>query len=183
MVPDPRLRLSDAERERFVEQLHSAVGEGRLTLDEFEERVGKILAASTYEAALPYLADLPAAETAPREVELRARSSGMKRLGRWRVPRRLLLDTQSASVKLDFTESVLDSRVVDIQLDARSSSITLVMPPDGSVDITNVDMFSSSSRVKVGLEPGAGLHVRVNGRLKSSGLTVRHRRRFLRWHW
>ncbi|MBT8227290.1 MAG: DUF1707 domain-containing protein [Dactylosporangium sp.] len=35
--------MSDADRERMVERLQVAAGEGRLTLDEFQERVGGVL--------------------------------------------------------------------------------------------------------------------------------------------
>ena len=44
--PTPIL-VSDAERERSVALLRLAVGEGRLTLEEFSERVGLACAART----------------------------------------------------------------------------------------------------------------------------------------
>ncbi len=62
-TPDLRtsdLRASDAERERTAEVLHEAAGEGRLTLDELEERLAAAYAAR-YRHELPALtADLPA---------------------------------------------------------------------------------------------------------------------------
>ena len=41
----PEVRLSHAEREAYVERLKTAQDEGRITLDEFEERVGRVYAA------------------------------------------------------------------------------------------------------------------------------------------
>jgi hypothetical protein len=55
-----RLRASDAEREEVAEQLRTAMGEGRLTLDEGEQRLVAAYAA-THRDELPALtADLPA---------------------------------------------------------------------------------------------------------------------------
>ena len=41
------LRASDAEREAVVGRLNTAVGEGRLTLDEFSTRLGNAYEATT----------------------------------------------------------------------------------------------------------------------------------------
>lgn len=59
-VARPGLRVNDADRERVAEQIRTAVGEGRLTLVEAEERQ-----AAAYEARVvadldPLVADLPA---------------------------------------------------------------------------------------------------------------------------
>ncbi len=57
----PDVRASDAERERTAETLHAAAGEGRLSLEELEERLTAAYAAR-YRHELPALtADLPAA--------------------------------------------------------------------------------------------------------------------------
>ncbi len=184
LVPDPQVRLSDADRERFVERLHQAVGEGRLTLAEFEDRVDKVLAAQTYQAVRPYVADLPGAPEPARDVvELRARSSSLKRKGQWRVPRRLVVTTQSSSVKLDFTETVIPGPGVEVVMDTRSSSLTLVLPRGATTDTEDLEMVSSSARDRVGAGPGTGPHFRVYGRVKSSSLTLRYRRHFLFWTW
>jgi hypothetical protein len=55
-----RLRASDAERERIIEALRRHTADGRLTLEEFEERVGEALAATTRDDLGPVLRDLPA---------------------------------------------------------------------------------------------------------------------------
>jgi Domain of unknown function (DUF1707) len=55
----PRLRAGDKERQRVVEQLGKHLGEGRLTVEEFDERVLQAHA-SVYLDELPALtADLP----------------------------------------------------------------------------------------------------------------------------
>jgi hypothetical protein len=53
------VRLSDAEREQLVDALGRHAAEGRLELDELEQRVGRVYEASSREEAAAALADLP----------------------------------------------------------------------------------------------------------------------------
>src|SRR5215468_4048609 len=63
----PQVRVSDAERDAVVARLNDATGEGRLTLEEYTERVGAALAAKTRADLDMLLADLPAhPSTQPR---------------------------------------------------------------------------------------------------------------------
>jgi uncharacterized protein DUF1707 len=56
------VRASHAERAATVERLHAALGEGRLELDETEERVAAAYGSSYRSDLVALLADLPAAE-------------------------------------------------------------------------------------------------------------------------
>jgi hypothetical protein len=56
-----KLRASDADREHVADRLRTAVTEGRITHDEFEERLHQALSALTYGQLDPLLADLPVA--------------------------------------------------------------------------------------------------------------------------
>jgi hypothetical protein len=67
-VPDPNVRASDADRERIVEQLRQHTADGRLTMDEFEQRMSAAYAARTYGELAELTRDLP--------VDLGARSRG-----------------------------------------------------------------------------------------------------------
>jgi len=55
----PVVRASDAEREETVTRLQTAVGEGRIDLDEFGQRVDAAYAATTTDELDALLADLP----------------------------------------------------------------------------------------------------------------------------
>ena len=55
----PVVRASDAEREATVTRLQTAVGEGRIDLDEFGQRVDAAYAATTTDELDALLADLP----------------------------------------------------------------------------------------------------------------------------
>ena len=56
----PQVRVSDAERAAAVSRLQTALGEGRLDLDEFGDRAGAAWAATTTGELDLLLADLPA---------------------------------------------------------------------------------------------------------------------------
>lgn len=69
-------RASDAERQAVVDQLRAATGAGRLSLDEFSERVGVAWAARTQGDLEPLLADLPAEPTMQTVGDVAVRSGG-----------------------------------------------------------------------------------------------------------
>lgn len=78
-MPAGQLRASDAERDRVIELLRRHAADGRLTMDEFEERVGEVLAATTRDDLRPPLRDLPALAPAERSAPPPARRT-------WRPP-------------------------------------------------------------------------------------------------
>ncbi len=57
-MPEP-IRASDADREAAIERLSRALAQGRLTMDEFEERVAKACEARTMAELTPLTRDLP----------------------------------------------------------------------------------------------------------------------------
>lgn len=56
----PPLRISDHERQEFVDELTRHCAEGRITFDELDERVAKAWEARTQAELQPLAADLPA---------------------------------------------------------------------------------------------------------------------------
>jgi len=58
-VTEPHLRASDADRERVVTALERHVAAGRLTLDEYAQRVSGVLAAVTHGELAALTRDLP----------------------------------------------------------------------------------------------------------------------------
>ena len=61
---DQGLRASDDDRMRVVADLERHTAAGRLTLDEFSERVAKALAAPTHAELTAVTSDLPAQQPA-----------------------------------------------------------------------------------------------------------------------
>ena len=68
-VPEPidprQLRVSDSERDQVAERLREAAGEGRLGLDELEDRITAVYTAKTYAELEPITRDLPVAGARP----------------------------------------------------------------------------------------------------------------------
>jgi hypothetical protein len=56
---EPRMRAGDADRSKVVETLGRHLGEGRLTVAEFDERTARAHAAVYLDQLPPLLADLP----------------------------------------------------------------------------------------------------------------------------
>ena len=56
----PTMRAASADRERAVDVLKAGFAEGRLTQDEYNERMGRAYAARTYAELMALTADLPA---------------------------------------------------------------------------------------------------------------------------
>ncbi len=57
-MPEP-IRASDADREAAIERLARSFAQGRLTMDEFEERVAKACEARTVAELNSLIRDLP----------------------------------------------------------------------------------------------------------------------------
>lgn len=147
---DPRagrrasMRASDADREAVVELLREATADGRLGMDEIDDRLTAAYAARTFGDLDGVTRDLvvtPAQEVPGRTVavppthvppaeplRLVAVVEDVKREGRWEVPERMVVTAQVADVKLDFTEAVLAAPVVQIAAWANVGSVILLVP-------------------------------------------------------
>jgi hypothetical protein len=71
-VRDPEVRASQDERERVVDRLRTHAGEGRLELDELEQRVEAALSARTRGELTALVRDLPRLPSSPRDRRTRA---------------------------------------------------------------------------------------------------------------
>lgn len=60
-----QMRASDQDRQQVVDRLRGAVADGRLQMDEFEQRMAQAYQAVTYGDLDPLCADLPAPAQAP----------------------------------------------------------------------------------------------------------------------
>jgi hypothetical protein len=198
MVPDRReLRASHEERDQVVERLTVAAGDGRLTADELDERLGAALTARTHGELAALLADLPdagpawaagVADAAAKDVSrIVVDSASAKRDGGWVVPRRLEIESRSGSVVLDFTQAVIAVPTLEIEVAVRSGSVTLLVPPDVVADVDDVAVRSGSVRHQARPEPVTPVRLRIQmtGEVHSGSLTIRPprppRRGFWQW--
>src|SRR5919202_7133873 len=66
-MPDPNLRAADSDRQAVAAALGRHLSDGRLTVEEYDERLAKAYAARTYGDLDGLVADLPRS-TPPRPV-------------------------------------------------------------------------------------------------------------------
>jgi hypothetical protein len=185
LVPDASLLMGDADRERVVARLNSAVVEGRLTFVEFEERVAGVLAARTFGDVLPYLEGLPAVPLSPApaaRAEVALRGSALRRRGRWVVPARLRIEAVGSTVLLDFTEAVISTPIVELDLVLRGSTVRLTVPVGSSVDVGGVSLIGGSAKARRLAEhqTGTGTHFVITGEARGSTIRARTLRQ---WSW
>jgi hypothetical protein len=187
------LRASHSDRDAVVEQLRVAAGDGRLTSDELDERLERALTARTYQELAALTADLPAAgapagpviPVEARELaQIKVTSGHAGRDGRWIVPQRMECGVTSGSIKLDFTQAVLTGRVLRIDADVRSGSLSLITRPGIVVEAEDVTIGSGSVKIRAPWDPAVPevLRIEVAGRVRSGSITARPPRRSF-WQW
>jgi hypothetical protein len=193
-VPQSELRASHADRDRVVEMLRVAAGDGRLTADELDQRLELALTARTYSELAVLTTDLPAAPGTPPAVRAEAKdlikidcgSGSAKRDGQWVVPQRIDVRVTSGSVKLDLTKAVITSPVLRLDADVKSGSLTVVTKPGILVDTDDVAVRSGSVKVRTHHDAGTDvppvLRVLVSGKVASGSLSARPPRRSF-WQW
>jgi len=145
--PDPR--TSHADRDRVVDVLRIAAGDGYLTAAELDERLEAALSARTVSELSALTADLPAVSattgTAVAEVKDVVRieqvhSAAIERVGRWVVPRRLELAVQWCDVTLDFTQAVITQDTLRIDMNMAGKTLTLITRPGIVVDTDGLQL-------------------------------------------
>jgi DUF1707 SHOCT-like domain len=170
----PQMRASDADRDRVMDVLRVAAGEGRLTPDDLDERLEAALSARTFGDLAALTADLvaapPGVAMAQAEDVLRIdqRGGSVRRTGRWMVPRRLELRSSWCDVWLDFTDAVITHDTLRIDLNMRGGSLVLLAGPGLVVDVDSLTLRYADFKVHPGSEPGAPVVLRVQlaGRMR-----------------
>ncbi|GLX18320.1 DUF1707 SHOCT-like domain-containing protein [Streptomyces lavendulae] len=194
----PALRASDADRERVVDRLRDAVAEGRLDMEEFEERLEAAYTSRTYAELEPLTRDLPAAagSTSPSPVAPSpapssawpdriggtgtsatavAVMSGFQRKGRWTVPARFNAVAIWGGGELDLREADFAEREVVITCVAVMGGIEITVPPGVEVDVRGIGIMGAFDQGKSQdnrPEPGAP-RVVVNGLAFWGGVAVK----------
>jgi class 3 adenylate cyclase len=184
----PAVRISDADRERVVETLRRHTAEGRLTLDEFAERVGTVFDARTEHELEVVLSDLPVDQPAlptPAEKESRRRRAvrwtvgvmgAGDQKGRWRVEGETNAVAFMGGVCLDLRQAEIEGPEVVITAVAFMGGIDVIVPDGVEVVMTGFAfMGGRDNRVRGNPLPGTPL-IRVRGFAFMGGITVRTRK-------
>src|SRR5436305_10018815 len=131
-------RASDADRERAVATLREHTVAGRLTLEEFSERMESAYMARTHAELERAARDLPApVQTArrwPRRFTV-AIFSNTQRTGRWRMPRRGFVFVLFGDVDVDLRQAELDGTVASMTAFVLFGNVDVYVPEGVEVDL------------------------------------------------
>src|SRR6187397_899922 len=160
---DPtRLRISDSERHQVAEILREAAGEGRLDLDELDQRLEATYAARTYADLVPITLDLPShphqrpvpaqrprvvPDVVPgpdRESHV-AILSGLSRKGVWVVPRQMTILAMMGGAELDLRRAKFAAPEVTITINAFMGGAQVIVGPSTRVQMEGTGIMGGYS--------------------------------------
>ena len=194
LEPQPRpgdpsqLRISDADRHKVADLLRDAAGEGRIDIEELDERLEATYAAKTYADLVPITIDLPAhpqqaapavpRSTAPVTSTWENSVSIMgdcTRKGAWLVPERHNAFALMGGITLDLREATFAARETVIYANAVMAGIDIYVDARTHVVVEGVGIMGAfdQGRDKVAAEVTADSPVvRVKGLALMAGVTV-----------
>ncbi len=178
-VPLGQLRVGHAERDAVAEILQAAAADGRLGLDELDERLGVALQARTYADLEGLLCDLsvdvpwratptpavqPVRTQGPppvgysREDPLRLEGglSSEKRDGSWVIPPFVRLGSGMGSVKLNCLLARPAAGVIEVEVVPGAGSVLIILPDGWGVDADRLTKSMGSKTIKVPRDPAPG---------------------------
>ena len=177
----PELRAADADRERVAEVLRDALAEGRLDMEEFEERLEATYRARTYGELAPITRDLPVGQVTAPKVDMRkqpgpegswasrivggegssawavAVMSGFQRKGSWTVPRRFNCFAFWGGGDIDLRDANFAAGEVEINCVAIMGGVQVIVPPGVEVVVRGIGIMGGFDHREEGTpgEPGA----------------------------
>lgn len=174
--PSGRLRVGHAERDAVAAILQDAAADGRLGMDELDERLDSALQAKTYADLEPLVADLsadlpwrtgsravtpvsgpaPLGYSAEDPLRLDGGVSSEKRNGAWVVPPFLRISSGVGSVKLNCLRATPAAQVIDVEVIAGAGSVVIIVPEGWGVDDDRLTKSMGSKSIKVPRMPAPG---------------------------
>jgi DUF1707 SHOCT-like domain len=189
----PRLRASDADRDRAASVLNEALAEGRLNAEEHSERLDSIYAAKTQADLVPLLEDLPAPAASASPVPATSGApertyhggpivaifGGAVRKGRWRVPPSSTVVTVFGGADIDLRDAILPGREITLRTVSVFGGMSITVPPEMRVVDSGVAIFGGrdvSGETPESEGPNAPL-LRIKGACVFGGISIRHKQR------
>jgi len=192
-VPDKgNLRASDADRERVADVIRQAAGEGRLTMEELDERLDAVYAAKTYAELEPITRDLPQAPggAAPAPVPAGdpqrfggeptshgafAIMGGFSRKGDWVVPEEFTAFAFMGGGEIDLREARYAARTATIHAVTFMGGIEVTVPEDANVRVTGIGIMGAFDHQSGGTGEPGGPTIIVNGVAFMGAVEVKRR--------
>ena len=185
--PTPRdasLQTSDDDRIQAAQLLSEAAAHGRLSLDEYERRLGKAYSAKTYDELERITDDLPEAAEYQRRKSRPAPStmllaimSGFERRGRWYVPGRMTTFTLFGGGVVDLRYADFTSSDVEIHAYSILGGQTILLPPEVNVEIEGRGVMGGFDNAVDGAGTPGAPRVRIKGFSLWGGVGIKRRKR------
>jgi uncharacterized protein DUF1707 len=186
------MRVSDTDREQAADVLREAAGQGRISLDELDERLESAYAAKTYADLAAVTHDLPPSARmpvppvqgptqvsriggTPGSTFSVAIMSGARRMGRWVVPRSYVAVAVMGGIELDLREAQFAEPVVTLHAYTLMGGIQITVPEDVEVDVSGVAFMGGFDHNASGPGVPGAPQVRVLGFALMGGVEVRRK--------
>ncbi len=183
---DEASRAADTDRIQIAQLLAYAAEQGRLQLNDYEDRLTKAYAATTYQELDELRADLPDAPISPRRggktnpapsTLLLALLSGFERRGRWNVPKKLTTFTFWGSGVVDLRYADFTSTEVDIRAVSIMGVQNILLPPEVNVEIDGHSVMGGFDRNILGHGTPGAPTVKIRGFSLWGGVSIKRKAR------
>jgi hypothetical protein len=178
-------RAADTDRIQVAQLLTDAAARGRLQMSDYEDRLTKAYAATTYEELDRLRADLlgstvsrrgGACKPAPSTLLL-AIMGAFERRGRWNVPRKLTTFALCGGGVIDLRYADFTSTEVDIRAYSIMGGQTILLPPEVEVDIRGRGLMGGFDHDAQGEGTPGAPKVTVRGFSLWGGVGIKRRNR------
>lgn len=175
---------SGDDRIQVAQVLSEAAARGRLTLEQYEQRLQRVYAAASYDELERIADDLPEAAEYRRgtcrpapSTMLLAILSGFQRRGRWYVPGRMTTFTLFGGGVVDLRYADFTSTNVEIHAYSILGGQTILLPPEVNVEIRGKAVMGGFNHSVPGQgTPGAPM-VTIKGFSLWGGVGIKRRKR------
>lgn len=192
-APRPRrkadLRASHADREAVAEQLREAAGDGRIDLEELEERLDRAFQAKTYGELEPLTADLPSSNqplpsklTEQKPLVLKTGAGDIVQGGPWVVPARIDATSRLGDIKIDFSRAECRHHEVVLAVRAGLGNVTVIVPHGWSVRTHRLKVSVGTLRNRATDPPSPDSPtIELIGRASVGDVRIRYPNRWEQW--
>ena len=183
-------RASDTDRIQLAQLLAYAAEQGRLELKDYEDRLTRAYAATTYQELDQLRADLLGSPVNPRRggkvnpapsTLLLALLSGFERRGRWNVPKKLTTVTFWGSGVLDLRYADFTSTEVEIHAYSIMGMQNILLPPEVNVEIRGRGVMGGFDHKVLGEGTPGAPTVKICGFSLWGGVGIKRKARRARW--
>ena len=133
----------DDDRSRAIVTLRDATVEGRLTLDEFADRVERAELARTFDDLSSITADLPSAGAADTPVKHGAWFSRLQRSGRFSLARESRVLSVCGTIDLDLGRATLHGPETTLHIRNVFGTVTVIVPRGVEVSVDGGGPFGT----------------------------------------